>query len=340
MKNIKVSVVVPVYNVEKYLDECILSIANQTYKYLEIILVDDGSPDNCPKICDDWAKKDIRIKVIHKKNAGLGNARNTGIENATGDYICFVDSDDTIDNNAIETCCNKLIDFNYDIIHFGFKKMDLNGNVFKIHPTTVLNDKYIGIDEIKKILPCLVIGMPNEISFNVNLSACMCLINMNLINKIKWRFVSERDIISEDVYSLLQLYKNIHSCYILKDTFYSYRLNPKSLTTTYREDRYEKVKTLHKELIDIYPENKLMIKRFDYLFLSYTIACIKSIVSCKKIRQYKFKEIKKIIYDNYFASLIKKYISIETLKRKIYFKCILLKNVRLVYFLTWLQNKK
>lgn len=97
-----VSVVLPIYNVEKYLNRCVKSVVNQSYKNLEIILVDDGSPDNCPTLCEDWAKKDSRIKVVHKKNAGLGYARNTGIENATGEYICFFDSDDYIALDAIE----------------------------------------------------------------------------------------------------------------------------------------------------------------------------------------------------------------------------------------------
>ena len=91
-----VSVVLPIYNVEKYLSRCLESVVNQSYRKLEIILVDDESPDKCPEICDKWAAKDNRIKVVHKKNAGLGHARNTGIENATGEYICFVDSDDYI----------------------------------------------------------------------------------------------------------------------------------------------------------------------------------------------------------------------------------------------------
>lgn len=91
-----ISVIVPIYKVEKYLDRCINSIVNQTYRNLEIILVDDGSPDKCPLMCDEWQKKDERIKVIHKENGGLSSARNAGLDIATGEYIAFVDSDDYI----------------------------------------------------------------------------------------------------------------------------------------------------------------------------------------------------------------------------------------------------
>ena len=92
----KISVIVPVYKVEKYLDKCVSSIVNQTYKNLEIILVDDGSPDNCPAMCDAWAVKDDRVKVIHKMNGGLSDARNAGMKIASGEFIGFVDSDDWI----------------------------------------------------------------------------------------------------------------------------------------------------------------------------------------------------------------------------------------------------
>lgn len=92
----KISVIIPIYKVEAYLDRCVESIVEQTYTNLEIILVDDGSPDRCPQICDEWAKKDSRIRVIHQKNAGAGAARNAGIAIATGDIFAFVDSDDCI----------------------------------------------------------------------------------------------------------------------------------------------------------------------------------------------------------------------------------------------------
>lgn len=97
-----ISVIIPIYKVEEYLDECVASIVTQTHKNLEIILVDDGSPDNCPQMCDNWAAKDSRIRVIHKPNGGLSDARNAGIDAATGEYIAFVDSDDFIKPDMLE----------------------------------------------------------------------------------------------------------------------------------------------------------------------------------------------------------------------------------------------
>ena len=99
----KVSIIVPVYNVEKYLDRCMESLLNQTLKDIEIILVDDGSPDNCPQMCDDYAKTDSRVKVVHKANAGLGYARNSGLDVASGEYVAFVDSDDYVDTKIYES---------------------------------------------------------------------------------------------------------------------------------------------------------------------------------------------------------------------------------------------
>lgn len=108
MREKLISVIVPIYNVEKYLPRCIESIINQTYKNLEIILVDDESPDNCGRICDEYMEKDARIKVIHQKNKGLSGARNSGIDIATGEYLAFVDSDDYIEPIMYETLYNDI----------------------------------------------------------------------------------------------------------------------------------------------------------------------------------------------------------------------------------------
>ena len=102
MEDRLVSVIVPVYKVEFFLRRCVESILKQTYQNMEIILVDDGSPDRCPQICDSFCRKDTRIRVIHKKNGGLSDARNVGIEAAKGEYLCFVDSDDYIQSTMLE----------------------------------------------------------------------------------------------------------------------------------------------------------------------------------------------------------------------------------------------
>ena len=108
------SIIVPIYKVEKYLNKCIDSILNQTYQDFELILVDDGSPDNCPQICDEYAEKDKRVRVIHKNNAGLVAARNTGIKAAKGEYVCYVDGDDWILDNLLQTVWDKAIS-KYDV---------------------------------------------------------------------------------------------------------------------------------------------------------------------------------------------------------------------------------
>ncbi|MBO7334370.1 MAG: glycosyltransferase, partial [Lachnospiraceae bacterium] len=118
-----ISVIVPVFEVEKYLKECIESILNQTYTNLEIILVDDGSPDKCGEICEEYAKTDNRIIVIHHENKGLSSARNRGLDIATGDYIGFVDSDDKIAPDMFEILLNNLKQYDADISICGFYRL-------------------------------------------------------------------------------------------------------------------------------------------------------------------------------------------------------------------------
>lgn len=145
--DVLVSIIVPVYKVEKYLHRCIDSIINQSYRNLEIILVDDGSPDNCGKVCDEYAEQDKRIKVIHKSNGGLSSARNAGLDIANGDYIYFVDSDDYIDTRLVEDNLQLAIEYKADIVCFNLNIIK-NGNIIKgfsyfeknIYDTKILKD--------------------------------------------------------------------------------------------------------------------------------------------------------------------------------------------------------
>ena len=132
MHNGLISVIVPIYNVEQYLSRCIDSIINQTYSNIELILVDDGSPDNCGQICDLYAKKDNRIKVVHKKNGGRSDARNAGLSVATGDLIMYIDSDDWIDSTMFEDMYNCMIEHDSDIVSTGVKWVEEDGTILRI----------------------------------------------------------------------------------------------------------------------------------------------------------------------------------------------------------------
>ena len=131
MENQLISIIVPIYNVEKYLKECIESIINQTYKNIEIILVDDGSPDNCGKICEEYSQKDKRIIVIHKENGGLSDARNKGIDIAKGDYLTFIDSDDFVNIDYIEKLYSSIKLNNTELAQCGISKVNENNEIIE-----------------------------------------------------------------------------------------------------------------------------------------------------------------------------------------------------------------
>lgn len=123
----KISIIIPVYNVEKYIDECVCSVLNQTYSNLEVILVDDASPDRCPKLCDKYATEDQRVTVVHQKNMGLSGARNTGLRYATGEYVLFLDSDDYLDKEFCKKAIKTAEEAQADIVVGEISSVDENG---------------------------------------------------------------------------------------------------------------------------------------------------------------------------------------------------------------------
>lgn len=174
----KFSIIIPCYKVEKYLSECVDSVLNQTYNDFEIILVDDGSPDRCPKMCDEYAKKDTRVHVIHQKNAGIACARNAGVATAQGEYVICLDSDDFLINNLILSEIEEKTQSNPDVVMFGYKKYfesegswgaDVCANigdsrsVGDIVKTMLLNSSYIATTWTKAIRRELLVE--NRVSF-------------------------------------------------------------------------------------------------------------------------------------------------------------------------------
>ena len=147
-----VSIIIPVYNVEKYLDKCITSVVNQTYKNLEIILIDDGSPDNCPAICDAWKSRDSRIKVIHQQNGGLSHARNEGLKIATGEFIGFVDSDDWIEPEMYETLLTAIQENDADIAVCNYQSEHEKAQVVIQKPESPSKKIYTEVEALELLL--------------------------------------------------------------------------------------------------------------------------------------------------------------------------------------------
>ena len=233
MKNELVSVIIPVYGTEEYLDRCIESVIAQTYPYLEIILVDDGSPDNCPAMCDAWAKKDNRIQVIHKANGGLTSARKAGFESAKGEYIIFFDSDDYVEENMIEELVNKALATDKDITMCSYYR-DTSDQVYPVflgYEKSIIEQEQLCDDFILPIIRPMK-GDPVTNAFMWT----------KLFKKNKIReeyFLSEREYYTEDVLFNIQIALHINGIALVNKPLYHYCENRSSLTFKYRENKFE-----------------------------------------------------------------------------------------------------
>ena len=339
-----VSVVLPIYNVERYLNRCVKSVVNQSYKNLEIILVDDGSQDNCPILCDEWAKKDYRIKVIHKKNAGLGYARNTGIENATGEYICFIDSDDYIALDTIEKAYKSVMESKSDVVYYGYNVVDSNRNVTQVFKPEIDKLIYKGKEVTDIIFPELISpDYSKGKRMNLMLSACTAVFSMKLIKDANWKFVSERKIISEDVYSLTMLFGFIKCVSIVPEACYYYCQNNTSLTRTYRKDRYEKIKDFYNKTILLCQKLKfsqVVETRLASVYLAFVIAALKMIVLSEESVMAKLGYIKSIEEDTHLQIVLRKVDSrIESKRRNLIRTALLKKRTLACYVMLYLKCK-
>jgi glycosyltransferase involved in cell wall biosynthesis len=222
----KISVIVPIYKVEKYLTKCLDSIINQSYKNLEIILVDDGSPDNCPVICDEYAKRDNRIKVIHKRNSGLSAARNTGIKMASGDYVSFIDSDDWLDQGTFEHITSSLKDNRVDCLRMGYyKNNDIFETIVKLNVRKGLYEK----DNFSELIDSFITG--KEPCFS-----CLLIIKRETLQKTN--LFDENMMFLEDYCFFFELLGEIDDIYITSTPLYHYRYNPNSLCQS--PDNYDR----------------------------------------------------------------------------------------------------
>lgn len=296
-----VSVIIPIYNTEKYLNACIESVINQTYQNFRIILVDDESPDGAPKMCDDWAKKDERVQVIHKKNEGLGFTRNAGLAIADGDYVCFLDSDDTLDSQTFEYCVKEL-DEGADACFFGRKTGKADGS-YSVNTNIPKKLVYVG-EEIKKEYATTYLGpMPDsEGQGYIQASSCCVMYRLSVLNENNIRFLSERLYLSEDTLFNLDFCKYAKKIVIIPKDFYNYTYNGESLTKRYNPNRFNQVKHFYEKFLEYkteYAESLNVEVRIPYQLYIYLRHTIEYEVKSYKLNGFvkTYKRIKEICSD-------------------------------------------
>ena len=329
-----ISIIVPIYNVEKYLNKCIESIVNQTYENIEIILIDDGSNDNSGIICDEYAKKDNRIIVVHKENGGVSSARNKGLKIAKGEWISFVDADDWIEQTFCQTLLNKVTQEQADIALCGYNRITDN-RIEKINANN--QEVFLNSNEylVKSLNPQTGFGFCH-----------MKLIKKEVLKSISF---NERIEVGEDALFNIQLSTYIKKAVFLKQPLYNYRINNQSVVKRYDENyanKYLKSMKIIEEYIwqEYNEENEenIEIKQNYYNFVTYHIMLI--IVNycyhpdnkmCNAQRKNMLKEVinndlfiiglKKSNYNN--ISLTRK-ITLYTLKHKLYWLTAIICKIR------------
>lgn len=241
-----VSIIVPVYKVESYLDDCIKSIIGQSFKEFELILIDDGSPDNCPAMCDAWAEKDARLKVVHKKNGGVGSARNEGLKIASGEWVWFIDSDDTIEENALALLSEKF-SHKPDLIIFNKEKNEV------YHKDGRFFDEYY-------------------FKYRFGFEPWNKLYKLNIIRQNGLQFDTEEKIGEDLLFNII--YYNFAENYLFTDLkLYNYRIREDSAMGEKDPERLEKQLSVYSKIYDFY-KNDLNEKTLAQLFIMHLVSGI------------------------------------------------------------------
>ena len=246
MKSAKVSIIVPFYNCENYIDKCIESLLAQTYENIEIICIDDQSPDRCGEILDRYAAEDSRITVIHQENMGLSGARNSGMKKATGEYVMFVDGDDWLESATIEEMLKTITETNADSVMCCYRKEfadhSAESHIFD-------SDRFFEGEDFEENIYKPLFGLRGEAlscpqNTDLLVSACMQLFKRELCADIE--FIDTKKIGTEDLLYQIEVYKSARSFAYIDKAFYHYRKdNETSLTTLYKPELYSRWQTLY-----------------------------------------------------------------------------------------------
>ncbi|HFU4360657.1 TPA: glycosyltransferase [Streptococcus suis] len=308
-----VSIIIPIYNVENYLEQCIISVVHQTYKNLEIILVNDGSPDNSFEICKQWKRKDSRIKLINKDNGGLSDARNCGLRVASGELVLFVDSDDWISINMVENMVNKMIQNDVDLVVCDFIRAFPDGFMEKNNKQD-FPPKVVSVEEFLKLV------LEDKVLTN---HAWRRLYKKKYIPKDV--FPKNRNF--EDIFSTPKFVENMSKVLIVNDAYYFYRVNDSSIVNNLN---YKNVKD-HFDAILM--SNSIVMNSYSSLASDVQKALpsqLKVILRDAKKVIPQDNEIKNLIQDIKFS--LKSYSIFKTASRKDFFDLLELKYFNNLYY--------
>ena len=293
-----VSVIIPVYNVERYLDRCVDSIRKQTYRNLEIILVDDGSPDRCPELCEQIKMQDSRVKVVHKENGGLGFARNSGLEVVTGAYVTFIDSDDWISEDHIENLYREAKRSSADVVIGSHTIANADGSM-QTRLAGLKTGVYAG-DEIttKILLPLIGADVSNPQDIELTSSSCMNLYRVSIIKENRLLFHSEKVAVAEDLSFNIDFIAHAERIAVLNETGYYYFQNNASITRRYDPKRFDRTICFYHVLRDQITQYGLESKvswRPERTFLLRIRVALLLLVSAKLPRKQTYQELHRML---------------------------------------------
>lgn len=335
METSLVSIIIPVYNVEKYLDRCMQSVFLQSYKNLEIILIDDGSPDSCPRLCDEYGNIDKRVRVLHKKNEGLGFARNSGLALATGQYVLFIDSDDYLSETMVEKLVCQAELMNADIVYCGY-----------FYETS--NHKWIEVRDFEKeqtfkgndieAVSLAFITNQNKLKVRLQRTVWHALYSKELIDDEDIRFPSERQIPSEDLIFQSRISKFANIISFVPDCLYYYCLNNNSITMNFKKDRYLKLVNEKNELLRIY-SNKEVDRYINNLYFISIKSYFYNLIEQKNITfSEKNKIIKEVVIDMHRDCINHLEPGLFSKAEKIFYVFVCIKNIFLIFVYCFFIN--
>ena len=270
----EISVIVPVYNVQKYLKQCVHSILMQTFKDFELILIDDGATDQSGAMCDELAKEDSRIIVYHKQNEGLGTTRKYGFERSNGKYVTFIDSDDYISSDYLERLYSTAKNKNAELVVSGYTKTSDEGTV--LFTSIPKAESFRGKDVKNMLLPRMIGSLPDRTD-SIFIAVTGKLYQKNILLKNKVRFFSEREIQSEDLAFQLEAIPFFHSAEVIEYSGYQYRANPQSLSMKYKPERFDELKKVYLYTLDKMMKLKLPQEtkyRIDKMLYVQLLTCL------------------------------------------------------------------